>query len=297
MLELLFILFVSWVVIYADFGLTKHNLSAPFNGHGAVCNVLAGRARRPMQFRVLVPWLCFALEKCSWLLPRDKVGEHPFLSIYLRVKWATVPALMWASFLYFNRTGVNPFYATGLFALFLVLAAEYDYGETYLESIFFTVAFLLLLSGWSWAFVLFLPLAFLGSITKETTIFIPFTALLLGNIPAFVMSGLGFLLGQGLLVKKYGIPERYCPLIEKNNWKQFKKSWRIGTPVVLNGYVMFLCMFVGITYLVITQYHSLSGIEISMVSLFYLSIPIVILNEIRVWAPSMLGIIPMVLRG
>lgn len=293
MSELLFILFLSWVVIYADFGLTKHNLNAGFNGHGSIINVLAGKAKRPMQFRVLVPWLCSALQGWSG----DRREDHPFLSIYLRIKWATVPVLMWVSFLYFIKIEVNPFYATGLFALFLVLAALYDYGETYLESIFFAVSFLLLLSGWSWAFVLFLPLGILGSFTKETTIFIPVTALLVGNVPAAVASGLGFLFGQGLLIEKYGIPKRYCPLIEKRNWRKFKESWQTRVPVVLNGYVMFLCMFVGITYLVITQFHSMSAIELSMVSLFYLSIPITVLNEIRMWTPVMLGVIPMVLRG
>lgn len=295
--DLLFIAFLSWVVIYADFGLTKHNLNVHWNGQGAIKDVLSGKAQRPMQFRVLIPWLCFILEKCSWLLPRDRNKDHPFLSIYLRIKWATVPILMWASFLYFSKIGVNPFYATGLFALFMILAARYDYGETYLESIFFVLAFLLLLSGWSWAFVLFLPLGFFGSLTKETTIFIPVTALLAGNIPAAVASGLGFLFGQGLLIEKYGIPKRYCPLIERDNWRNFKKRWEFRIPMVLNGYVMFICMFIGITYLVITQFHSMSAIEISMVSLFYLSIPITVLHEIRMWAPVMLGVIPMVLRG
>jgi len=144
---------------------------------------------------------------------------------------------------------------------------------------------------------LFLPLGFLSSLTKETAIFIPVAALLAGNIPAAVASGLGFLFGQGLLIEKYGIPKRYCSLIEKRAWGFCKRSFKSNIPLVLNGYVMFLCMFVGTTYLVITQYHSMSAIEISMVSFFYLSIPLTIVCEIRMWTPVMLGVIPMVLKG
>ena len=295
--DILYLAFLSWVIIYADYGMTKHNLSVLWNGHGAIKDVLDGKAKRPMQFRVLIPWVCFALEKCSWFMPNSRPNESPFIHIYLRVKWATVPILMWVSFLYFTKLGIDPFYATGLFALFLVLAAWFDYGEVYLESAFFSVAFLLLLSEWSWAFVLFLPLGFFASLTKETTIFIPFTALLAGNIPAAVASGLGFLFGQGLLIEKYGAPKRYCSLIERRAWGFFKRSVKSNIPIILNGYVMFLCMFVGITYLVVTQFHSLSAIEISMVSFFYLSIPLTIVCEIRMWTPVMLGVIPMVLKG
>ncbi len=287
-----FVAFCAWTVIYADFRISKFNMNVPWNGHGALEPVLMGIAKTPMQHRVLVPWLTWCLSR----LVNHKDRSYPYLAPYLWIKWTSVLICMGGVFAFFRWLGYDPFIGTSLFALYCIISTWFDYGETYFEACFFMAAFWCLSNGLSWGMVLF-ACSFVAALNKETAVFIPVMAVLAGNIPMTTISAVGVIGGRLMLKFLYGNPERYTPLIEKTAWKRFVKSIKDKVPWLLNGYVMFIVMFVGITFLTIHNWSTLTPFEGAMILMFYLSIPVTVLCEIRIWTSVMLAVIPMVMRS
>lgn len=291
--EALFILFVAWVVCYADFKMTKHNFGAWCNGIGAMPDVLDGKAMAPMQYRVLVPWLCKFVSRIGWV---EKDGKFPLIQIYLRLKWLSIVATVTLAFIYFNLVGVNPYLSVAVLALYFVLSSLYDYGETYFECSLFLLAFLVFISGPTWGLLALITITALASLTKETAIFIPVIQGLYGEWLFAMVLFVTYVFVRGVLINLYGNKKRYCDIIEKNNWRKYRASLDNGLPAILNGYYMFLAIVVGVAYLFVTQWGLTGPIEQAMLMLFVLSIPITVLSEIRMWAPVALAVVPMGVR-
>ena len=174
MIDIAYILFLSWVVIYADFHITKHNVGTTWNGVGVIPSVLAGSAKSPMQYRVLIPWICGFLSR--WF----GSGEHKFahLYAYLRIKWIAIMAALAGSFWYFGQVCNYPHIAVGLMAAFFVWAAIYDYADMYLEVAFLAVAFASM--GTEYALLVASVVAFIAALNRETAVLIPIVLLLSG---------------------------------------------------------------------------------------------------------------------
>lgn len=293
MIDVLYILFLSWVVVYADFNLTKHNLGAKCNGVGAAPLVLRGIAKSPMQYRVLIPWLCGFIAR---RLGVDSNGIS-FVNTYLYVKWVGVIAAIGGSFWYFSRV-CDPYLATALLAGFLVWAALYDYADVYWEVAFLSVAF----ASFSTEYALLVAsiVAFVGALNRETAVLIPTALLLSGAVQDGIIVMVCFACGLYLPVQIYGKRERYCPwFMWRKNIRAISGSFGGGKPLFLNEYSMFfglVAIAVGLyanVYLTV----GLSPIETTM-GIFFVGILIPSMwREIRVFAPVTLALIPMALRG
>ena len=293
---IMFLVFVSWVVIYASFRLTKVGLGMEFNGIGAVPNVLAGTTVAPMQYRVLIPWICKVFSK--WLGPGPY--KFPYFHIYMRIHWIGVCLAMVSSFVYFTTLGVNPFVATSLLALYLVLAAFHDYIDIYLEIAGFCTAFVLMAFSGPLVLSALFVLCVLAALNKETAIFIPITATFTGVWPVMVVAWLG--VGIGLWIPRlvYGKRESYCAFNQiPVNWRRFINSFDNGMPNLFNNYIVFV-MLVGFGLYAYGRGllgGALSPIEQAMGLFFLVMLMPSVWKEVRVFAPTMLAIIPMMIRG
>ena len=292
MAEILFILFVTWVVIWVDTAITRHNYGSLWNGIGVLPDVLSGKAQAPMQYRVLVPWICQFFSR--WF---DKSGQYPYLSIYVRVKWISVLLAIATAFWYFSLLGASPFIATAMLGLFFCIGCQFDYGETYWDVAFFAFAFGVMLSQPWWMIPALFAVTFVAALNKETAAFIPFTAFLAGEWTLMLFLGAAFGAGYTIPFVRYGYAKRYCNWFEfKGNWFRIKETWKQGVGIVLNGYVMFLALLIGSVYLLGSHIVSITPIELSMLCLFFFTIPITIWHELRMWNPVALGLIPLVLK-
>lgn len=267
-------------------------MGAIFNGIGALPMVLNNEAQAPMQYRCLVPYI---VKMLSGIFGK---GDPLYYNLYIKLKWSTIPIFgIGVPFWYFSLIGINPYIGTSALTLFYCLASLYDYGETYLDVGFLGLTFIILTYSPHYDFLLLFPLVVIAALNKETAAFIPFTVLLTGDIKLTIITGFGFIIGYIIPIISFGVKERYCNWIEfQGNWHRYKMSIERGLPFVLNGYFMFLVLFATVTYCVLMNYKTMTAIEWSMVCLFYFTIPITIWNEIRMWSPVMLVIIPLVMR-
>lgn len=154
---------VAVAVIAMDHKLTAWN-ELPFNGFGSIEPVVKKTATLPVRYRVLLPWVYWLI---FWMLggEDDPPERRP---IYLFLKWG----------LAFLSLSVATYFFSPVVALALVigwlLTLQYDYWSCYAEPL----AFLLVLTG-------NVPLAvigvIIGTLTKQTAIFLPFVFLSVGG--------------------------------------------------------------------------------------------------------------------
>lgn len=294
MTDLLYILFLSWVVIYADFHMTKGNLGAIWNGVGAIPSVLDGSAQSPMQYRVLVPWICGFLSR--WL----GHGNHKFayLHIYLRVKWVAIVAALWCAHWYFGQICLSPDLATAILAAYFVWAAIYDYADVYVEIALLSAAFASL--GTEYALLAAAVIAFVAALNRETAVLIPMVLILSGAVQDAVIVSVFFAAGVILPAQVYGKKKRYCSwFMWRENLMTIRATFARGKPFLLNEYGLFFALAASVIF---AYGHTafavgLSPVEVATGILFVGMLIPSMWREIRVFAPVMLAVIPMVIRG
>ncbi len=294
MIDLGIIIFVSWVVAYADFKITKSNMSVVFNGLGSIPNVLNGEADKPMQYRVLVAWLCK-------LFDGHKQDSMEYVKTYLRIRHFFIFLSMFSCWFWFNVSLINPLLGITLMGLFYVFMALYDYTDIYIEVFLFSFAFTIMTIRPEWGWLLLLVIGFIGGFNRETTIFIPITMLFIGY-PLFEIMVVGFFVVWGIItpIVVYGKRDRYCSLFMiRENCRRMLLLFKSKPPMLLNDYAKFLGLLLVILYLYINTFSTigLSPIETAMGLFFILMLIPSIWYEIRVFAPVVLVIIPMALRG
>ena len=272
--------FLCFVVVYADWRMTLHNMNVRYNGLGAVSSVLAGVAEQPMQYRVLVPWL-------------TGDGEN-FQVRYIILKHLGIVTAIVLSFLYLREVSGNPLLATSLFCMYLVYAAIYDYADGYFEILFFAAAWLLLLSGGWWVFLL-IPLTFVAGLNRETAAFIPFATLLSGHFTLAAVCGLAFVFAWALPREKYGWQaKRYCKFNRIGENVELILRW--GGPIPwVNEYINFATLLALVLSAYVYHWFPLSGVEWSMLIFLFAMITPTLWREIRVFAPVVLVAIGMVM--
>jgi len=293
--DIAYVLFCSLVVIYADFRMTKDNVGAIFNGLGAVPFVIQGKSLRPMQYRVFVPWLCslFGHEK----LFGKGMGKYPYIHIYFKLKWLGIVFALAASMLFFRITGSDPLLSLMLLSLFFILAAVFDYAESYFEVGFFALAFVLAIvqPHWWWAY-LFLTL--IAGLNKETAIFFPILFIIAGDTTAGAWSLIGFALSVIIPVWVYGGKPRYCKFnMIGENVRRIIESLKT-TPLLLNEYMFFfvLVAVMATATIRIVAWDLQNAVEIVSVIMFVSLLVPSIWKEIRVFLPCVLGVIPVLVR-
>jgi hypothetical protein len=293
--NLIYILFITWVVYYADFKMTKHNWGAVWNGIGAIPSVLGGTALAPMQYRVFVPWLCrfFGV---------DNMDKEGFYNLYMRIRGISIFCAEFAAFIYFSILNINPYMGSALLSLFFIWAALYDYTDVYIELATFATAFCIISNGNTG--LIYIALLFvitvIATLNRETAIFIPFTCFLIkGWEIAGIVSAVGFLLPYLYVRWKYGDKERYCKFFMLGeNLKLIKSTYKSNMPLLMNEYSHFFVLT--IVFAVLYLSHGLMGdltpINISMGIMYVLLLIPSMWREIRVFTPVMLSLIPIILR-
>ena len=289
---MLFVLVLSLCIIYLDIKLTKNNMGAPTNGIGAIQLILLGKSKAPMQYRVLIPWICGFL--CGRKMFGVRSGKFPHLHVYLPLRWVAVTFAMFVSHLYFQTLPVNAHLCTTLLAVFFIVSSLYDYTDVYFEVGFLALAFLLF--GSSWVYLWLGIITYVAGLNRETAIAIPAVAFAGGD---WVLGGfLGFIFMLSYMTPRmiYGDKSRYCDLFPfGQNIRTIIKEYKSDRPIVYNEYTLFavLLILISIGYVGTYLLRPLSPIEIVLGGVFLLLLAPTMWREIRVFAPTMLATIPM----
>lgn len=281
MAEVLFIIFIASVVAYCDFKISKPNWGAVWNGVGAVPEVLKGDFYEPMQFRVLVPWLCRLFGK--------KETWQEYVGVYVGVKWAGILFAIVACYSYFGSLGLPLVSSICLLALWLVWISMYDYADVYYELGFLAVSLLLLTSGAEWALLATIPIVILAALNRETAILIPVIACFTHGVMGGGLLGFAFLVGYAIPRVIYHSCDRYCSLIMiKKNIKNLRAF--VAKPIPINEYWhLLLLVIIGIALFCVTQ---LTYLDWIMAVFFGLMLIPSMWREVRVFTPVMLVLIP-----
>ena len=285
--EILYLSFLCVVVMYADYRMTGKHMGTLGNGIGAIPLVLKGEATLPSQYRVLVPCLCklFVGVKNDWI---------EYVYCYMRIRSLSIIGALCVSYYWFSTTMTTPLLGISGLSLWFILAAVYDYTDTYLEIIFIALSLLFIGSEYSVAVIPLLMIP--ATLNKETSFLIPLLAFTCGEY--WVALGA---LSVGLLVMTmikvhYGGRKRYCSLfLIGSNIKTIKIFFR-NVPILYNEYIFFFIMliFSGIIYTI--GFESLLPIDYVM-GLFVIAMLVPSMWwEIRVFSPFMLTFIPLVGR-
>ena len=282
MTDILYIIAFSLVVLYADFHLTKKSFGAKFNGLGCIPDVLAGKSLAPMQYRVLIPWIC--------KLFGEGDRDFAYIKVYMWIRWFSIPFAIGMAHIYFG----NPL-CTALLAIFFVGAALYDYTDGYLEVGFLATA-LLLMGGGAWFMPAIFILCVVATLNRETAVVIPLIAFLGGNywmgFAAWSGVGIGYFLPRFV----YPTVGRYCDFIQiRENLNDIKRFYRMK-PFVYVEHSMFFVLALVVVMAYIGSFPTYSPAEMGLGLLFVgLLIPTK-WREIRVFSPCMLAILPMVVK-
>lgn len=280
--DVLYILAFSLVVLYADFHLTKKGFNAKFNGLGCIPAVLDGKSLAPMQYRVLIPWICKIFGKGD--------RDFDYIKTYMWIRWFSVPFALGVAHLYFGNIA-----CTGLLAMFFIGAALYDYTDGYLEVGFLATALLLMNLGGPWVFVLML-LCMVATLNRETAVVIPAIAFLGGDWIAGIAATIGFAAGYLLPRIVYPKVRRYCDLIQiRENLNDIKRFYRMK-PFIYVEHTMFFTLVLIAIVVYVGSFPIYSSAEIGLGLLFLGLLVPTKWREIRVFAPCMLAILPLVVK-
>lgn len=290
MTEALFIFAVALIVAHTDLLLTKHNMNVEWNGLGVMARVVWGTAMVPQQYRIFVPWVCT-------LLCRDFQSQR-FVNTYLSVKEAGVVFAVSMAFFYFRSLGLDPFLPTVMLGLWFILAAFFDYPETYYEFGFFALAFWLMGMDIPWMIFPLFGVTLLAALNRETAVFIPFVMLLAGCWLIAGILGVAFLLGYGIPRLRQKSNGRYCPFFHFGiNWERLKKD--LGPTFHRGAYIHFflLLALAGWAWIGGAFAGTLTPVDMAMALFLVLMLVPVCWYEIRAFSPVMLSLIPIAVRA
>jgi len=284
MSHILYILFLWLVVSYADFKMTKHNMQVSFNGLGSIPLVLRGESRQPMQYRVLIPWLCY-------LFNRESKKEPP-LRTYLHLRWFFILTSLVSSYWYFSVLSLSALLPVSILALFYVWVALYDYTDIYVEITILALSFGVISTQPVFALPALAVLAIIGTLNRETTIIVPLALAFSGMYQDAII--VGVFVASGLYIPRafYGKKERYCSFNQTmNNLVEIKKTYAGGPPIVLNEYTIFF-----ISLAICTTVYCVVG-EMGPIDLAVLLVCVLLIvpakwREVRVFAPMILSVAP-----
>ena len=281
MIDILFVLIFSLVVFVLDVRQTFSNMSVPWNGFGSIGNTLKGTSQQPMQYRVLVPWMCGLL------------GET--MGGYLAIKMIGIVLALSASLLYFNSISVYAYLPVSILSLFFIVAAIYDYADTYWEVGLIMMAFWLLsspISLFSWPYLMLITL--LATLNRETGGIIPMTAALTGefllSIGLFAIFIIGFIVPRII----YGKADRYCSFwMIRKNLEVIKDCYKKNWFIMADEYTHF---FILLLFVLASALKIGSGIELGALFLFGVLLVPSMWQEIRVFALPVAVLLPVWLR-
>lgn len=272
---------LSLVVLVADWRVCHGNMNVRWNGFGAVESVIQGKAMLPMQYRVFVPWLTWLVGGGYWS--------------YMLVKYCGI-VFMFSSFhFYLGVLGVSQTLGTLALAAFLPITYMFDYADAYWDLGFLALAFgIILLGGNIW---LLSVVVALSALNRETTVIIPVINAVLNFqwlviVPFLVLS-------VGLLPRiLYGRKPRYCRFnqIPGNLWSI---RGDIKSLKVISGYLHTFLIAVGSILIILIFGETLSGLWIIGLGMTLLGVLISVpgkWNEVRIYLPMTLVLIPMVLK-
>ena len=279
---IVYVLFLWLVVLYVDHRLTRSNMTSQLNGYGSVSSVLCGKAKAPMQYRVLVPWLFKLVE-----------SEKSPVRTYLYVRWVAILVALGTAWYYFALMTTQPMLAITILALFFVWVALYDYTDIYIEiALLSFVLVLMTLQPPLW-FIWATIACMIGGLNRETIIIAPIIAVFNGYAIESVSMIFGVCAGLALPRLFYGQKERYCKFnMVMKNLRDLREN--DGTPLLLNEYVHFalLSLVVGLLYTLgepqMTDWAILGVCGMLLVPSKWC--------ELRVFAPISLSAIPLTVR-
>ena len=290
--DILYLAFLSLVVIYADFKMTRGNWGAKWNGIGAVPDILDGTAKIPMRHRVLVAWICRLVEIC-------RIEQRPFLNTYVYLRWLAITLSLVVANWYFSALGLKPLLPVSILACVFVLSSLYDYIDMFLEVACFA-AFLRIIQFPIHGDYVWIPLiVFLSTLNRETTIFLVPLAFIFGDHAMFALT-VGAC-AAGWLIPRIVYPdgERYCSaILVKENLRLIRDWQKRRVAILYDEYTLFFLLFLGaVTLYVVTALHSgLNAVELVMAVFFVAMLVPSMWREIRVFAPTTLVTIPMAVR-
>lgn len=185
-------LLLGWAFERAALIISAPNYESPFNGFGAIDSILKGKAKAPMAYRVLVPWLVGLLEKTGM----ERIAIYQPAKVILNAA---------AFFLIYKVFGLVP---ALIAVILLLLTVKFDYWDWQAEIIGVMAA----LTG-------NLPVAIAGGVihglSKETAPLVPLAYLIttgdvLGTLAVLVATAVALALPRLI----YGDKPMYCKRIQ-----------------------------------------------------------------------------------
>ena len=289
-------LVILWAVVaYVETRMTWHNMGAPFNGLGAIPAVLRGDALLPMQRRVLVPWLWFALG--GWRIA--DVRSPQGLRLYLAIKTVLVGFALSSAWLWFGSLGLDAKIATSMLAVWFCASALFDYPDAYAEMGLFSLAFLLIGRDGAVGFWWLALVCTLAGLNRETAIMLPVVAVLAtGASLTAVAASAGAVLGVSIPTVLYPGRKRYCAFLQvRANLRELAAWAKTGNKYVVNEWYLFFGLAVIGSWLYGRGLilGALGPVSCGMAVLTGAMLLCGKWREIRIFGPTVLALIPMAL--
>jgi len=284
--EILYLAFLSLVVCYADYRMTANNMGAIWNGIGAIPSVLRGEAQLPMQHRLLIPLIC------KWFCGMQK-SPQGYYNVYVRLRFVSIVGAIYTSYWWFSTVMTAPLLGVSALCFWFVLAALYDYADTYVEVLFFALALSVMPFECGIAIICMLMIP--AVMNKETALFIPLLAIAHGEYwMGFGAMAVG--VAYFIMIKThYNEAERYCEFFMfKRNIRTIKKT--LVNFVLLNEYMFFFSLMLFSIVIYVVGIQTLLPIDMVMAGFVLLMLIPSMWREIRVFSPFMLTFIPLVER-
>lgn len=274
MIDYFFIAVISSIVIYVDKRMSGWNDNVSGNGVGSVSFVNTGTATLPVQHRVLAPWLTRYLD-------------------YYHIKWLSITAALFCSWLYFGLVMAQPMVGVLLLAIYFMWAAVFDYTDGYIEIAMFALSFWMV--GALPITLFLIPVGILAGLNRETSVFIPLCLFSMGHVVGSSMVGLGVLIGLAVPRIIYRDAKRYCSVNQFfTNVRRMFSGGLGGKHFLHSEWVLF---FILTTVLVLCYIAGpLSVTHYVLAALYLLLLIPTVWGEIRVFAPVFWFVIPIIGR-
>ncbi len=269
-------LILAAVLLYTEARITARNTGTWFNGFGSIIPVVRGQAQKPMQYRVLVPWLYM-------IMPFP-----PGIKLYLIIKYIGMAFALLGFGTFSYTLGIPWQLSMPMLAAVLPMMFLFDYADCYYEFGFLCIA-------WSMGqqhLAALCVVAFLASLNRETGVFVPIGhyALFGGEWQSAVILGAS-LIGLAVPCLIYGRKPRYCSLSQvKENVKA------LGEKKLVVEYLWCSLLFLAYAYVGIMAVYPFEGFRnlYGVMAAFGLLMLIPSRwNEVRVFMPMLAVLIPM----